>query len=222
MSDSLTIVFSTKKINHDYVQHIKKSCALDDLEILSYENNGKYGLTKIYNEAIEKSKNDIILFVHDDIIFETPYWGKKLLKHFKRNPDYGIIGVAGSKNLLNGMWWSDKKSMIGIVNHTNGIAKWVSNYSEEQGNKIKNVVTIDGLFMAVNKKLIKHKFDESFDRFHFYDLSFCVPNFIDNVKIGVITDIRITHLSIGAVNKEWHEFKEKFEKKYADKFPIKI
>ena len=219
---SITIAFSTRKINQEYVEHVKKSCACPDLELLVYENNGDKSLTEIYNEVLKTAKNDINVFCHDDLIFDTPYWGRKLVKHFKRNPDYGIIGIAGTNNLINGRWWSLRESMHGIVNHTDGNRKWTSMFSQPQGNKIKQMVILDGLFFAVDKTKIKHGFDEDFNGFHFYDLSFCIPNHLDGVKIGVITDIMITHLSVGMTNQKWEDNKNLLEKKYADKFPMRI
>ena len=95
-------------------------------------------------------------------------------------------------------------------------------FSQPQGNKIKQMVILDGLFFAVDKTKIKHGFDEDFNGFHFYDLSFCIPNHLDGVKIGVITDIMVTHLSVGMTNQKWEDNKTLLEKKYVDKFPIKI
>ena len=55
---------------------------------------------------------------------------------------------------------------------------------------------MDGLFFGVNKKFLKEPFDETVTGFHFYDLNFCIQNYIKEVKIGVISNIDITHLSI--------------------------
>jgi hypothetical protein len=219
---SMTIVFSTRVRNEQYVEHVKKSCACPNLELLVYENNGERSLTEIYNEALHLAKNDIIVFCHDDLFFDTSYWGKKLVKHFKRNPDYGIIGIAGTNHLIDGKWWSIRQAMHGIVNHSDGKRKWTSTFSQPQGNKIKQMVTLDGLFFAVDRKNLKHGFDKDFGGFHFYDLSFCIPNHLGGVKIGVVTDILVTHFSVGMTNQKWEENKKLLEKKYADKFPITI
>jgi hypothetical protein len=37
------------------------------------------------------------------------------------------------------------------------------------------------LFMVFDKNKIKHKFDQSYGKFHFYDHGFCTPNYIDGV-----------------------------------------
>jgi hypothetical protein len=45
---------------------------------------------------------------------------------------------------------------------------------------------------------------------------------LDGVKIGVCTNIRITHKSIGQTNQQWEDNKLKFEEKYKDKLPVRL
>ena len=52
-------------------------------------------------------------------------------------------------------------------------------------------------FLVLIKIGLKKSFDESIPGFHFYDLGFCVQNYLEGVKIGVISNIDITHLSMG-------------------------
>ena len=66
--------------------HVKTTCGLDKIEVLAYQNQGQQSLTELYNQVLENAKNDIIVFCHDDLIFETNDWGKKILNHFKKNP----------------------------------------------------------------------------------------------------------------------------------------
>jgi glycosyltransferase involved in cell wall biosynthesis len=162
------------------------------------------------------------LFIHDDIYFDTTSWYYKLVKHFE-NENYGIIGLAGTTILPNsGQWWEKRNKMIGVVNHESGGKKWTSKYSEEFGNKIKETVLVDGVFIAVDKTKIKNNFVEDFSGFHFYDLPFCVENYLNGVKIGVITNIRITHKSIGMTNQQWEDNRKLFVEKYKNNFPIKV
>jgi glycosyltransferase involved in cell wall biosynthesis len=218
----ISVVISTRKINDKFIQHLKDTAKCPDIEVLAYENDNEYSLTQIYNKGLKEAKNDIIVFCHDDIIFDTPYWHKKLMKHFKRNPDYGIIGVAGTDNLVNGQWWLVKEAMHGIVNHSDGKSKWTSTFSRDQGFNIKEMITLDGLFFAVDRTKIKEEFDEDFKGFHFYDVSFTFANHLSGVKIGVVTDIRLTHLSVGKTNESWDKNRKVFESKYVDKLPYTI
>ena len=40
--------------------------------------------------------------------------------------------------------------------------------------------------MSFDKTKCKHFFDESIGKFHFYDHLFCIPNYLDGVKISFI------------------------------------
>jgi GT2 family glycosyltransferase len=112
--------------------------------------------------------------------------------------------------------------MIGQVFHQNEDKKWLSQYNKPFGNKIMDTVIVDGLFFAVKKSNLKTNFDESFTGFHFYDTSFCLSNHLLGVKIGTISNIPITHLSIGMTNQQWEQNRLLFLKKYEKNLPIKL
>lgn len=218
----ISVVFSTRKDKPEFKEHIEKTCGVRNLEIIQIENDGLMSLTEAYNKGLKEAKNDLIVFCHDDLIFDTKNWGSKLVKLFNKNPEYGIIGIAGTTDLIDGRWWTIKESMNGVVSHQHEGKKWTNYYSEDQGNKLKDMVVLDGLFFAVDKTKIKHSFDEEFHGFHFYDISFCFPNYLDGVKIGLTTQIRVTHLSIGRTNQQWEGHKLRFEEKYKDKLPVRL
>ncbi len=87
---------------------------------------------------------------------------------------------------------------------------------------VKVSIIVDGLFFAVNKDKIKSNFDESFKGFHFYEIDFCFNNHLKDVKVGVISNIRITHKSIGMTNQEWEDNRLQFIEKYNSNLPHKI
>jgi hypothetical protein len=72
----------------------------------------------------------------------------------------------------------------------------------------------------VHKERIKKNFNEEFSGFHFYDISFCVDNLLEGVKIGLTTKISLTHKSIGMPNKQWEKNKLFFEAIYEKHFPL--
>jgi hypothetical protein len=219
----ITIGFSTRKIDNGFVELLKKSCGVSNPQIIPIENEGKYSLPEAYNMILEQATNDIVVLCHDDIYFDSKNWGSKILKHFKRSPEYGVLGLAGSTQLPeSAKWWEDFSKMKGIVNHEHDGKKWESKYSASLGNQIEDVVLVDGLFIVLNKKNIKQTFNEEIKGFHFYDVDFSFRNFIEEVKIGVIYDVRVTHKSIGATNEEWEQNRIKFAEKHKDKLPVKI
>lgn len=218
----ITIGFSTRKTNPEFLDHLRKSCGLKKIQIIEKINNGEKSLAKVYNEILNESENNIVVFCHDDIEYDTKNWGEKILKLFKRNEEYGILGIAGTTDMIDGRWWTLRESMTGIVSHKHEGKKWTNTYSPDQGNKIKEVVVLDGLFFAVNKSKLKKNFDESFEGFHFYEIPFCFSNFIDGVKLGVTTMVRVTHKSIGVTNDQWENNKKLFEEKYGSSLPVRL
>jgi hypothetical protein len=219
----ITIGYSTRKIDQSYVDYIRKTCGNKGVQIIPVENNGEYSLTQVYNKILNEAENDIVVFCHDDLKFDTTGWMYKIESHFKKNPDYGIIGLAGTKYMpVSGRWWEMQSSMFGIVNHESEGKKWESKYSKDIGNKLEPTIIVDGLFFAVNKKTIVETFDESVEGFHFYEIDFCFRNYLKFVKIGVCTDIRVTHLSVGETNEQWEINRTIFAEKFAEKLPIDI
>ncbi len=219
----ITIGFSTRKIDDSFVELLKKTCGVSNPQIIPIENEGKYSLPEAYNMILEQATNDIVVLCHDDIYFDSKNWGSKILKHFKRSPEYGILGLAGSTQLpKSAKWWEDFSKMKGIVNHEHEGKKWESKYSASLGNQIEDVVLVDGLFIVLNKKNIKQTFNEEIKGFHFYDVDFSFRNFVEDVKIGVMYDVRVTHKSIGQTNEQWEQNRIKFAETHKDLLPIKI
>jgi len=219
----LTIGFSTRKHNPDFIKHLKKSCGLKDIQVIEKINNGEKNLSQVYNEIIDESLHDVVVFCHDDIEFDTNNWGNKLLRSFDES-DYVILGMAGTK-ILNKhcQWWNPKTAMRGIVNHKVDNKKWASEFSKPKSfDDIDETVIVDGVFMAIYKSDIVHRFDESIEGFHFYDLGFCLPNHLDGAKVGVIYNIRLTHFSIGITNDQWENNRLKFSERYDNKLPITL
>lgn len=231
---NLKIIYSShlsQEENETFERHVRQTVGVDH-NIYSYVNHNEFSLTEIYNTALHehRSENSILVFLHNDIEFDTINWGRILLKHFN-NPsnDYQILGVAGSVELYeHGCWWltQDKKSMnmsamVGVVNHDNGLRKWTSQYSLPHIG-VKPVILVDGLFMAVDvsSEGIESEFIEDYKGFHFYDVSFCVENYLRGCNIGVITDIRITHKSIGQTNEQWELNRQQFAEEYKADLPI--
>lgn len=219
----ITIGFSTRKNNNDFVSLIEKTNGNKNVQIISIENDGKFSLCEAYNQILEQSENDIVVFCHDDLKFDTNGWSYKIKSHFDKNPEYGIIGLAGTKYMpKSGKWWEIQSTMYGIVNHENNGKKWESKYSKDIKNRLEPTIIVDGLFFAVHKKRIKKNFDETVKGFHFYDVDFCFRNYIEGVKIGICTDIRVTHLSIGMTNEKWEENRKQFVEKYSKNLPEDI
>ena len=186
---------------------------VDETQIV-YKNSK--GLCEVYNQfLIEKYRDYIILFVHDDIIIQDINLKLKLNDAIA---EYDIVGVAGTSEfgLASPVVWhnSPKNKWSGAVGHPSGKNQLQVNYF---GVWPKQCMVLDGVFMAINTEKILDsgvKFDEQFD-FHFYDLSFCADAHLAGHILGT-WDIPITHFSHGNYNTEpWRIGEKKFIQKYS-------
>lgn len=223
--NKIIVVYSShlgEEEDQKFNKHISETIGVDH-KIVFYTNYNQYSLTELYNRALdeEKEPNSIFVMCHNDIIFKTQNWGRKILNHFNHSK-YGIIGIAGTVFVSeSGRWWDDRSKMYGTVEHTNGVQEWTSEYSSKI-NGIQPVIHIDGLFMSIDSNKIEKKFNENYGKFHFYDLSFNIDNYLEGVDIGVVDNVRVLHKSVGQTNDEWELNRTKFVKEYWDELPIRL
>ena len=206
----------------DFINMLKNTCGCEN-EIYFISNKEGIGLTQVYSDIMNKIKDDIIVFIHDDILFLRDGWGAEVLRLFNENEEYGIIGVAGSKEFNErAMWWTNKLK-YGQVMHENNGQRFLTQFSPLLNQDLEEVCVIDGLFMAVAKNRLGSDFDKSITGFNFYDITFCLDNFLSGwCKIGVTTNIRILHKSVGELKQEWYDNREVINLKYKKYFPIKV
>ena len=167
--------------------------------------------------------DNILVFVHDDVEFVTLGWGRKLLDIFNGNPDYGIIGLAGTRKYTGDKpWWLEPiEYKVGQVIHREQFkGMFLTKFSENLEEPVKEVVVIDGLFMAADPEKIKDGFDPNLQGFHFYDIDFCLRNRRDDCKVGVTTEIRVVHNSVGKITEEYSKRMKDEKEKYKEVLPI--
>lgn len=206
----------------EFISMIKNTCNCEH-EIYFITNKEGIGLAQLYSDVMNKIKDEVFVFIHDDIVFLKSGWGAEVLRLFNENEDYGIIGVAGSKEFNEqAMWWTNKKC-YGQVMHENDGQKYLTQYSPLLKQDLEEVCVIDGLFIAVAKNRLGSDFDKSINGFHFYDITFCLDNYLSGwCKIGVTTNIRILHKSVGKLNQRWFDNREIINLKYKKHYPIRV
>ena len=218
MKNNIVVIFSShlsEEENQKFIKHINNTIGGVKHKVVCYPNFNQFSLSQIYNEAIKNhiEKDCIFLMCHNDITIKTKNWGKILLNQFNYS-DYSIIGIAGSTFIpASGRWWDDRSKMYGIVEHTNGLSTWASEYSN-QFNRVKPTINIDGLFMSFDPNSIAKGFNENYGKYHFYDVIFSVENYLEDINIGVITSIRVLHQSVGETDLDWETNRQKFVEEF--------
>ena len=190
-------------------------------ELVRIDNVGdEFSLCAAYNKGAQQANGEIICFIHEDVFFHTPDWGRKLASHFNDH-EVGVIGVAGSRYKSEfGQNWKDGETSMYRILLKDGIESGKLLNVNPRNERRSEVVCLDGLFLACKKSHWKeYPFDETnYDGFHFYDADFCMQ-FFGKKKNYVVYDILIEHFSQGKYNKKFLEQAEIFGNKWNKKLP---
>jgi hypothetical protein len=227
MEKSVSVIIVSTKKQEEKIELIKSllDTAGCEVSILFVTNDGNFPLSKIFLNTIPKAKSDIVVLMHDDIEIIKEGWGAELIRLFDEHKDYGIIGVAGSADFDEGCAWWKNKELYGQVLHRYDGKSWLTAFSPlfEEGHDLEEVCVIDGVFMAIERTRIAEQFGEDIPGFDFYDVDFCLRNFLSKkTKIGVTTNIRICHQSVGQLKPQWYINRMYILDKFKGKFPFKV
>lgn len=185
-------------------KNIAETCGIS-YEIVRIDNPGLMGICEAYNKGAAMAKFENLLFLHEDVSFETKGWGNILESYLRENKP-GCLGVAGSAYLPNvpcGWWMVEGYAYSHITHFNKNTAAW-SHYTFE-GNKdgLKEVRFIDGVFIACTKnRWMENKFDERLKGFHAYDVSFSIK-MTPTSKNYITNAIDLVHYSAGSPGKAW-------------------
>jgi hypothetical protein len=205
------IVCSRNKDNLQFILNSINQTIGVEYEVLHSLHAGQVGLAKTYNNLAQAAKFPILVFMHDDLIFQEKNWGIRIIEIMK-NEKIGLIGLMGAvyKSKYISIWTSCDKSLFRNASISNGKLSY------------QKVAVVDGCFMAISKLCFsKVKFDESFQGFHGYDLdySLAVNELFDVV---VATNITFDHLSPGIKYEEWYKDVTYVNKKRDRLLPLSI
>ncbi|RTY84396.1 hypothetical protein EKL97_03780 [Flavobacterium sp. LS1P28] len=221
---SIIICSRTQNISFNLSENIKNTIGCDYELIVIDNSNNKYSIFEAYNLGIEKSRNDYLCFMHDDVLLHTQNWGLLVKNLFDQNEEFGLLGVAGakSKTKMPSAWWDcpEEDKFLYLKQHLrNGnVEDW------DQGFKNKNiekVVAIDGFFMIARREK-QFRFQESTKGFHCYDLNISFEYIKLGYSIIVVNSIVVEHFSLGKLDKNWYLTSIIMHKIYSNLLPLKV
>jgi glycosyltransferase involved in cell wall biosynthesis len=196
----------------------------ESFEIIRIDNiENNLSICTAYNKGARQANGEIICFIHEDILFHTRHWGRKLIAHFA-DEEVGVIGVAGSRyKSAFGQNWKDGESPMYRILLKDGIQSGKLLNFNPLNERKSEVVCLDGLFLACKKsQWAEHPFDETnYNGFHFYDADFCMQ-FFGLKKNYVVYDIVVEHFSQGKYDPEFLKQAEIFANKWSKKLPTHL
>jgi len=137
-------------------------------------DDGSPKIADSYNLLGVCSMADILLFVHDDVVFLSKGWDDKVRDAIALGFD--VVGVCGSQKYDGGMIFdSGRQYSAGkVVSWVDGkrVIRLMENRAE-----IEPVKVVDGLFMATTREhFVRTGFDMQFDGLFYYDVDFCLAS----------------------------------------------
>jgi hypothetical protein len=126
-----------------------------------------------YNDAIDKSVNDLIVFCHQDVFFPGPWISQlqDIVDHLnKQNPNWGVLGCSGvtKDNQLRGHVYSTGIGIIGVPSEP------------------AEVQTLDEIVLVLRKSS-GLRFDENLPHFHLYGADICLRAALRGMKSYAIS-----------------------------------
>ena len=208
---SIIICSRNEDISNELKLNIQSTIGIDYELIVIDNSKNKYSIFSAYNKGVKEAKYSFLCFMHEDVLYHTNDWGKKVISHLT-NPKVGIIGVAGGHLMPNcpAGWFSSDLSTINIIqsHYENGIKTTYHDKKFEYSDSVTNeVVAVDGVWFCMPKFLFSTiSFDEkNFEGFHCYDLDICLQVRSTGNIVLVVSDILLEHFSGGNTNQEWIE-----------------
>jgi GT2 family glycosyltransferase len=227
----ISVIVSTYK--PDLLQKFSRSLAQTigvEYELITIQNDAKYSLCEAYNKGIAQAKYEFYCFVHDDVIFETKDWGKRLISMMEADQTIGLIGVAGTKfkSSYPSAWGQSPCAYQFRRGHIFQLVPASNEYVhlEFDGNEVKkeaeDVVCIDGVFMFSKKVVFQRcRFDEKLlTGFHGYDIDLSLQVFYSDYRVIVDRIIVLYHGSFGNYDKNNTIANRKIAKKWWWKLPV--
>ncbi len=198
-------------------------------EILGYDNSiAQKSICEVYNQGVRDANYNILCFMHEDIMMETPAWGVEVSSIFTNNPRTGLLGIAGSsyKSLSPSPWYGSTRSER--INYLNVRQKFKYSvkgdqlkYNNPNTLSLSKVSVVDGVWFCGKKEImLKYPFDDDLlKKFHGYDIdiSLLIGQYFD---ICVSFNILLTHFSEGNFAKEWIEETLLVQEKWKSILPV--
>lgn len=214
--------------NNDIPASLKKN--IDETigceyELVVIDNSSNiFSIFSAYNEGVQRSKGDVLCFMHEDVLFHEMGWGVKVLQHFE-NEKIGLVGVLGGHYLPKKVCHIGDSGLLSAnYFYSIGEKRELVRFGNSWNNSGESeVVAVDGLWFCMRKELFNTvSFDsKTYSGFHYYDMDISMQVWQAGYTCVVVDDVLLEHRSGGVINKNFIYSAYDFYKKWEKKLPMK-
>jgi hypothetical protein len=163
MFDSTPITFAVAVNNREIFENnfMASPCFRDEHSHQILVQTGFASASKAYNEAIERSANDLIVFAHQDILFPESWisdLSRALASLERTDPKWGVLGCYG-EDLHKGGRGYIYSGGLGVLG--------------KPLDRPAPVQTLDEIVLILRKSM-GLRFDDDLPHFHFYCADVCM------------------------------------------------
>lgn len=180
-------------------------CVYEIIKIDNYDS--KYSITQAYDLGASKAKWNILVFLHEDVVFHSKNWGNELIRYFNTLKNPGVLGIAGSSYLPispSDWWLSDRQYLHSYFLSNKKDGKVGEGVLTSYGQQVPKIVyALDGMFLAIKKNIYQEfSFNTSLSGFHGYDTAICYQ-VSQKYHNYFVPGILLEHFSKGYPNETW-------------------
>lgn len=237
----ISIIICSRKpaITAELQQNIAETIGCDYELVVIDNSHNVYSIFQAYNEGVRRSKGEVLCFMHDDILFHSPNWGKTVEETFNNIHQLGAIGIAGAHLIADAaapLWAFQKITTHKIYSPTNPQGTcaieygknagdngyWTGFQQYSQGKPLAQVANIDGVWMCIRASLFKTlRWDEErYTGFHCYDADISMQINLSGYDIMVTNEVLIEHASPGVIDNKYFVAAKVWYNKWKDCLPV--
>lgn len=198
------------------------------VDIRYIRNDDNLGSIRGINQGIKASKYGYVAVIHNDVLVLEDGWLKKIRSVMENDPNIGIAGLAGRKEIYDNGCVNEKSLKHSLQD---------DDLNEPMDEDIAEVAVLDGLCFVLRRELIDKisGLDETYGYMHCYDLDVSMKSRAEGFK-NVVVKIRALHLANGGMTRKTRAYKDIvkddyglikknckiFARKWRDVLPVKI
>lgn len=191
-------------------------------------NEKNLGPIMALNQGIKASTYDYLCAIHNDVIVFERDWLGKIILAMEREPDIGIAGLAGRKEIYRNGCVNEESLRHNLQNE---------DLNEPMREEMSEVAVVDGLCLVMRREMLKKArgFDETYGYMHCYDLDMSLQSIEAGFR-NVVVKVEAMHLANGGMTRKTRAYKDLvkddpgllkkncriFSRKWAHMLPLKV
>ncbi len=213
-SISLISVYNNVEKMREMVDSAKKQCDVNIDYVLLDNTDFKFkSAAKALNYGIKKAVGEVVVFLHQDIIFLDPNQLSLIFDFAVENKNV-IFGAAGVKSKAGPP--PRDSSILSSMYGGKGKNKY------NTADKPTTCFTLDECLIACHRECLTNlSFDEvNCDGWHLYGADLCLQANLDPKLCVMVIPMNVWHKSNGNADRSYYKTQNKLAKKYYKKYKI--